>query len=154
MTASPAQQTDSSRGSRILAVLRFALLLVGALAALVPFYYMVMGALQAKRDTSPLGLLPLPGNLTLNNFVEINESVNLVGSLLNSLVFTAGVGENASAVRAAALSGFEWAGIHLSSERNAVRGTTVISTDASPVAALVIPTNEELEIARQSAALL
>ena len=91
MTASPAQQTDSSRGSRILAVLRFALLLVGALAALVPFYYMVIGALQAKRDTSPLGLLPLPGNLTLNNFVEINESVNLVGSLLNSLVFTAGV---------------------------------------------------------------
>jgi len=91
MTASPVQQKDSSRGSRILAVLRFALLLVGALAALVPFYYMVIGALQAKRDTSPLGLLPLPGNLTLNNFVEINESVNLVGSLLNSLVFTAGV---------------------------------------------------------------
>jgi multiple sugar transport system permease protein len=91
MTASPAQPTHSSRGSRILAVLRFALLLVGALAALVPFYYMVIGALQAKRDTSPLGLLPLPGNLTLNNFVEINESVNLVGSLLNSLVFTAGV---------------------------------------------------------------
>ena len=72
----------------------------------------------------------------------------------DAVVFTAGVGENAAAVRAAALAGFEWAGIHLDPARNAVRGTTVISTDASPVAALVIPTNEELEIARQAAALL
>lgn len=72
----------------------------------------------------------------------------------DAIVFTAGVGENAAAVRAAALKGFEWAGIHLDEARNAVRGTTVISTDASPVAAVVIPTNEELEIARQAAALL
>ncbi len=72
----------------------------------------------------------------------------------DAIVFTAGVGENASAVRAAALAGFEWAGIHLDPSRNEVRGTTVISTDSSPVAALVILTNEELEIARQAAALL
>ncbi|NYF11691.1 acetate kinase [Leifsonia sp. AK011] len=72
----------------------------------------------------------------------------------DAIVFTAGVGENAAPVRAAALAGFEWAGIHLDPSRNAVRGTTVISTDVSPVAALVIPTNEELEIARQAAALL
>jgi len=67
------------------------LLLIGAVAALVPFYYMVIGALQRKRDTSLLGLLPLPQNLTFDNFVEINESVNLFGSLLNSLIFAAGV---------------------------------------------------------------
>jgi len=91
MTTSTAPAKHSPRTARVLAVLRFALLLVGALAALVPFYYMLIGALQRKRDTSPLGLLPLPGNLTLNNFVEINESVNLLGSLLNSLIFTAGV---------------------------------------------------------------
>ena len=72
----------------------------------------------------------------------------------DAIVFTAGVGENAAAVREAALTGFQWAGIHLDAARNAVRGATVISTDASPVAALVIPTNEELEIARQAAALL
>jgi multiple sugar transport system permease protein len=87
--STPSKRTD--RSGRALKILRFGLLLVGALAALVPFYYMVIGALQAKRDTSPLGLLPLPNNLTLNNFVEINESVNLLGSLLNSLIFTAGV---------------------------------------------------------------
>ena len=79
------------RPSPVLRTLRFALLVIGALAALVPFYYMVIGALQAKRDTSFFGLLPLPGNLTLNNFAEINDSINLLQSLLNSLIMTAGV---------------------------------------------------------------
>jgi len=75
----------------VLPVLRFALLLVGALAALIPFYYMVMGALQEARDTSLAGLLPLPGNLTLDNFAEINASIDLLRSLLNSFIMTAGV---------------------------------------------------------------
>ncbi len=91
MTPSDARTTRTPRPGRVLPTLRFALLFVGALAALVPFYYMVIGALQRKRDTSLLGLLPLPENLSFNNFVEINESVNLLGSLLNSLIFTAGV---------------------------------------------------------------
>jgi multiple sugar transport system permease protein len=87
----PAARVARRRTSWILTAVRFALLVVGALAALVPFYYMVIGALQAKRDTSFLGLLPLPGNLTLNNFAEINESIDLLRSLLNSLIMTAGV---------------------------------------------------------------
>lgn len=91
MTTSTMREKRSARSGRVLSVLRFALLLIGALAALVPFYYMVIGALQRERDTSLFGLLPLPDNLTLNNFIEINESVNLIGSLLNSLIFTAGV---------------------------------------------------------------
>lgn len=78
-------------GSRVLSALRFGALGVGALAALVPFYYMVIGALQRERDTSLFGLLPLPGNLTLDNFTEINESINLLRSLGNSLIMTAGV---------------------------------------------------------------
>jgi len=89
MTTSTTPRTP--RTGRVLSVLRFALLLIGALAALVPFYYMVIGALQRTRDTSLFGLLPLPQNLTFDNFVEINESVNLFGSLVNSLIFTAGV---------------------------------------------------------------
>lgn len=72
----------------------------------------------------------------------------------DAIVFTAGVGENAAPVRAAALAGFEWAGIRLDAERNATRGATIISTDDAPVTVLVVPTNEELEIARQAAALL
>lgn len=91
----PASVTPRTPGqrppSRVLAAFRFGLLVIGALAALVPFYYMVIGALQKDRDTTLIGLLPLPENLTLNNFAEINDSINLLGSLLNSLIMTAGV---------------------------------------------------------------
>lgn len=73
---------------------------------------------------------------------------------VDAVVFTAGVGENAAPVRAAALEGMQWAGIHLDASRNDARGTTIISTDESPVTVLVVPTNEELEIARQSLAAL
>ena len=66
--------------------------------------------------------------------------------------FTAGVGENAAAVRAAALSGLEAFGIRLSPERNEEKSRDArrISADDSLVTVLVIPTNEELEIARQT----
>lgn len=66
--------------------------------------------------------------------------------------FTAGVGENAPAVRAGALSTLGFAGIEIDAERNAARGRgiRVISTDASSVTVLVVPTDEELEIARQT----
>ncbi|MBQ3358207.1 MAG: carbohydrate ABC transporter permease [Microbacterium sp.] len=87
----PDKTARPARSGRVLGVLRFVLLLIGALAALVPFYYMIIGALQRTRDTSLFGLLPLPQNLTFDNFVAINQSVNLLGSLLNSLIFTAGV---------------------------------------------------------------
>ncbi|PTL74473.1 acetate kinase [Rathayibacter caricis DSM 15933] len=71
---------------------------------------------------------------------------------VDAIVFTAGVGENVAAVRAGALRGLEGLGIELDPERNASgdRGARRISTDDSRVAVLVIPTNEELEIARQS----
>ncbi len=68
--------------------------------------------------------------------------------------FTAGVGENDPAVRARALAGLENLGIRIDDERNASpeRGARVISTDASAVTVLVVPTNEELEIGRQTLA--
>nr|WP_121151556.1 carbohydrate ABC transporter permease [Microbacterium sp. AG1240] len=52
---------------------------------------MVIGSLQRERDTTLIGLLPLPGNLTLDNFIEVNESIDLLRSLLNSLIMTSGV---------------------------------------------------------------
>ncbi len=66
--------------------------------------------------------------------------------------FTAGVGENSAPVRAAALQTLGFAGVELDPGRNADRGRgiRVISTDASPVTVLVVPTDEELEIARQT----
>ncbi|WP_036298319.1 acetate/propionate family kinase, partial [Microbacterium sp. C448] len=66
--------------------------------------------------------------------------------------FTAGVGENSAAVRAEALATLGFAGVQIDPDRNAARGRgiRVISTDSSPVTVLVVPTNEELEIARQT----
>jgi len=66
--------------------------------------------------------------------------------------FTAGVGENAPEVRAGALATLGFAGIEIDAARNAERGRgiRVISTDASSVTVLVVPTDEELEIARQT----
>jgi acetate kinase len=71
---------------------------------------------------------------------------------LDVLTFTAGVGENDAALRAEVLAGLEVLGIRVDAERNASSSheARVISTDDSPVTVLVVPTNEELEIARQS----
>jgi acetate kinase len=71
---------------------------------------------------------------------------------VDAIAFTAGIGENAPEVRWRALSGLEALGIRLDPARNAAnsRGARVISSDDSAVTVLVIPTNEELEIARQS----
>jgi multiple sugar transport system permease protein len=66
------------------------LLFVGALVFLFPFYYMVVGSLQAEPDTSVGGAFPT-GGLTLDNYSEIDGRVNLVQSLLNSGIFTGGV---------------------------------------------------------------
>lgn len=66
-------------------------LLVGALAFLFPFYYMIIGSLQAEPDASVAGAFPQPGNLTMTNYAEINERVNLLRGLVNSGIFTGGV---------------------------------------------------------------
>jgi acetate kinase len=71
---------------------------------------------------------------------------------VDAVVFTAGVGENSPVLRAAALSGLERLGIVVDAERNKVRAdeARVISPDGSEVAVLVVPTDEEWEIARQA----
>lgn len=75
---------------------------------------------------------------------------------VDAITFTAGVGENDPQVRARALRGLEFLGIELDPARNAERGSgpRVISTDDSRVTVLVVPTNEELAIARQCLELL
>ncbi|MEI3867444.1 acetate kinase [Microbacterium sp. CCNWLW134] len=66
--------------------------------------------------------------------------------------FTAGVGENVPRVRAAALATLGFAGVRVDPARNDARerGIRVISADDSAVTVLVVPTDEELEIARQT----
>ena len=62
----------------------------GALLFIFPFYYMFVGSFQAKPDTSLRGTLPT-GGLTLHNYTDINDRVDLVKSLVNSGIFTGGV---------------------------------------------------------------
>jgi len=71
---------------------------------------------------------------------------------VDAIVFTAGVGENSATVRAGALEGLEGFGVEIDDVRNRSRerGARRVSTDASRTAVLVVPTDEELEIARQT----
>ena len=71
---------------------------------------------------------------------------------LDVLVFTAGIGENDAATRASICEGMEWLGIKLDPEKNKLRGKErVISAADSKVQVWVIPTDEELMIAQDTA---
>lgn len=70
---------------------RLAALLLGALVFLFPFYYMIIGSLQKRPDTSVSGALPHTGNVTLRNYSQINSAIDLGRTLINSGIFTGGV---------------------------------------------------------------
>ena len=74
---------------------------------------------------------------------------------LDCLVFTAGVGENSATMRARICAGLEYLGVKIDPEKNNTRGKeAIISTDDSKVTVWVIPTNEELMIAQDTADLV
>ncbi|WP_327431815.1 acetate kinase [Streptomyces sp. NBC_01236] len=75
---------------------------------------------------------------------------------VDAIAFTAGVGENAAPVREAAIAGLEELGLAVDSDLNAVRGDEprLISPRDARVAVAVVPTDEELEIATQTYALV
>lgn len=70
---------------------------------------------------------------------------------VDAICFTAGLGENNKYVRTDICSYFDYMGVELDEEKNAIRGKdTIISSKNSKVAVLNIPTNEELKIARET----
>ena len=74
---------------------------------------------------------------------------------VDAIIFTAGVGENSANQRLAIASGLEFMGVKMDAEANNVRGKeTVISAADSKVKVLLIPTNEELMIAMDTAAIV
>jgi ABC-type glycerol-3-phosphate transport system permease component len=77
--------------SKFQTILRGVVLTIGALLFLFPFYYMIIGSLQTKPDTTIAGAFPNPANLTGANYAAINASINLFRGLLNSGIFTIGV---------------------------------------------------------------
>ena len=73
---------------------------------------------------------------------------------INAIVFTAGIGEHSPIIRETALSGLEYLGVKLDKERNTFGHSSVpvkLSADDSAVAVYMIPTNEELVIAQDTA---
>jgi multiple sugar transport system permease protein len=72
-------------------IVRLVALMLGAFVFLFPFYYMLIGSLQEEPDTSVGGAFPNPSNLTTKNYSDINGSIDLFRSLVNSGIFTAAV---------------------------------------------------------------
>lgn len=74
---------------------------------------------------------------------------------VDALVFTGGIGENSAEIRARACEGLEFIGISLDPDRNAApQGAADVSAEQSAARVLVIPTNEERMIARETAAVV
>ncbi len=89
------------------------------------------------------------------NAYRIKKYIGSYAAILNGLdaiVFTAGIGENSIDMRQRVCEDLDYLGINLDIEKNKVRPDklTVINKENSKVKILVIPTNEELEIAKQS----
>ena len=71
---------------------------------------------------------------------------------VDAIVFTAGIGENSIETRAEACEGLEFLGVKIDPEKNKVRAKeAIVSNDDSKVKIMVIPTNEELMIAKDTA---
>ncbi|WP_262492167.1 carbohydrate ABC transporter permease [Microbacterium sp. ANT_H45B] len=71
-------------------VLSAILLTVAAIGFAFPFYFMLVGAFQENPTNSPTSLIPLSG-WTLDNFLAIDSRIDLVGSLINSVIITSTV---------------------------------------------------------------
>ena len=70
---------------------------------------------------------------------------------IDAIAFTAGIGENSSTMRKQIIDGLKIFGIKIDEEKNNIRGVeAIVSTDDSTAKVMVIPTNEELMIARDT----
>ena len=122
----------------------------------------VMGISGVSSDFRDLETAAEQGNeraqLALDKFAyEVRKYIGAYAAAMggvDAIVFTAGVGENSAEMRARVMEGLEYLGAKLDAEANRVRGQeAVISAADSKVTVLVIPTNEELMIAQDTAAL-
>jgi len=122
----------------------------------------VLGVSGVSSDFRDLEAAGAEGNKRAALAVEIFEYgvKKLIGSYaaamggVDAVIFTAGVGENGGHNRANITKGLEFMGIKIDAEKNKVRGEEIdISAEGATVRTLVIPTNEELMIALDTAAL-
>ena len=123
----------------------------------------VLGVSGVSSDFRDLEAAAEKGNQQAALAVEVFEYgvKKLIGSYaaamggVDAVIFTAGVGENGAGNRTNIVSGLEFMGIKIDEEKNKVRGQEIdISTQDAKIRVLVIPTNEELMIAMDTAALV
>lgn len=106
-----------------------------------------MRDLEEVADTNEHAKLAL--DMFLNRVIRYLGQYTFEMGGVDAIVFTAGIGENAANVREDIVDRLDFLGIKLDKEANNVRGVErVISTDDSTAKVLLVPTNEELEIAR------
>ena len=119
----------------------------------------VLGISGVSSDFRDLGQAAAEGNerarLALDMFhYQVRKEIGAFAAAMGGvdvITFTAGVGENGIEDRAAIAEGLEYLGAKLDPQRNNVRGKdALISTDDSTVKMYVIPTNEEIRIARDT----
>ena len=119
----------------------------------------VLGISGVSSDFRDLGPAAAEGNeraqLALDMFhYQVRKEIGAFAAAMGGvdvITFTAGVGENGIEDRAAIAEGLEYLGAKLDPQRNDVRGKdALISTDDSTVKMYVIPTNEEIMIARDT----
>lgn len=119
----------------------------------------VLGVSGVSSDFRDLGKAAAEGNeraqLALDMFhYQVRKEIGAFAAAMGGvdvITFTAGVGENGIEDRAAIAEGLEYLGAKLDPQRNNVRGKdALISTDDSTVKMYVIPTNEEIMIARDT----
>ena len=118
----------------------------------------LLGISGIGNDMRDLLASPEPGaRLAVDYFVyRAAKEIGALAAVLNGidgLVFTAGIGENSAEIRRRICHASAWLGIDLDDEANVAKGPR-ISTAASRVSAWMIPTNEELMIARHTGLLL
>jgi acetate kinase len=119
----------------------------------------VLGVSGISNDFRDLDEAASHGNeraeLALEVFAyKIKKVIGEYSAVLNgpdAIVFTAGIGENSASIRKRILAGLDGFGIKIDEEKNKIRGQEIdISTPDSKIRVLVIPTNEELTIARDT----
>jgi len=119
----------------------------------------MLGVSGFSSDLRDIELEALKGNsraqLALDVFASrIHKYIGSYAARMNgvdAIIFTAGIGENSDVIRSKVLAGLQFMGVYMDPDLNKIRGKEAfISFPHSPVKVMVIPTNEEVMIARDT----
>ena len=123
----------------------------------------VLGVSGVSNDNRDVGAAAEAGNVRAQLATDMQryQIIKFIGSYIaalggvDAIVFTGGIGENDKDLRAAVMENLKFLGIECNPENNAKRGENIrVSTEDSKVGVYVIPTNEELVIARDTLSLI